>query len=97
MTEKNTVKVTVEYNGETDTFESDAAFIVGYIDKGDGFDLKTILCGKAQVGDMGQAIADAVCAAERDNNKGLEKAVSASFILNSLLWEEGTTEPAEED
>lgn len=84
MTDKNMVKITIEYNGETEVIERDAAFISAYSDNGDDIDLATMVIGNGNIGDMAMAIADSIVDQDRNANKGLRAAVSDRMNMRTL-------------
>lgn len=84
MKDKNLVKITIEHDGTTLTFEKQAAFVVAFDSDGDSAETESVIIGYTNAQALGEVIAEAISEHDERGLDGLERAAMRSFSLKAL-------------
>ena len=84
MKDKNPIKITIEHDGDTLTFERQAAFVVAFDSDGDEAKIESVIIGYTNAQALGEVIAEAISEHDERRLDGLERAVVRSFSLKAL-------------
>ena len=83
MSNENLVKVTVEFDGESDAIDAECALVVAFSDKGDGYDCEVLLKGYSSIAKLADVLANSIWDMDK-NHDGFAVDVSRNLSLLAI-------------